>query len=136
MKWFRHKSSAAMADKAAAGVAGSILKLQRRFAKFMESISGSWQRRQKIFFLAAVSLVFISFSIAAIISPFSGRRMSMPAVIETPLNISSGELTPRITEEEFQRIQRFKASLDSTTLKQRPELMDSLRMVEDLYYSK
>jgi hypothetical protein len=50
------------------------------------------------------------------------------------------ENSARITEDEIKRVHAFKESLDSITKKklliQRPGLMDSLDMVEQLYYSQ
>ncbi len=135
MKWFRGDKQVKIADKAAQGVAGAILKLQRKFAVSMERYSSSWRRKQQIIFLAAVSIAFITMSITVLVTPFNRKyKIEKPAMIITSKK-ETVEIMPRITEEEFQRVQEYILKLDSVTIQQRPGLMDSLRMVKELYHS-
>lgn len=135
MKWFKKHSTSEVVDKAAQGIAGSILKMQKAFASSMEKFSAKWQRKHQLIFLAVVSVVFIVFSLRALVVPFSGEtKITNPGGIRKPATVST-DVEPRITKEEFERIQAFKKSLDSNTIKDRPGLMDSIQMVEALYYS-
>lgn len=136
MKLFNRNTGEAFADKAAQGVAGGILKMQRGFSERMSKWSVSWKRKGQIIFLAVVSCVFVSLSVVAIVRPFTtSYTTERPAPIKV-VRPAAVDASPRITDEEFQRIQQFKSRLDSAIIQQRPGLMDSIRMVEELYYSQ
>lgn len=142
MKLFRKNAGHAASDKAAGWIANSILKVQRKFANTLDRISGSWKTKQQWIFLYLVCLVFGGLSVMAIINPFNKKTqngLSMPAAIKVPRNIHK-ESSVRITENEFRKVQAFKRSLDSVSRKkiveERPGLMDSLELVEQLYYSQ
>jgi len=133
MKLFKRNKSDAIGDKAAHGIAGGILSIQRSFSENMRRWSGSWNRKGQVIFLVTVCGVFVTLSVLAIVQPFTKRATATrPAVIKVVHPVPA-VFAPRITEEEFQRIQQFKAKLDSSIIKSRPGLMDSIRMVEDLY---
>jgi hypothetical protein len=135
VKWFKRHNNNDVTDKAARGIAGGILKLQNAFASYSRRYSATWGKKQQLLFLAAVSVLFSVLSVVAIVSPFSKEeKVKKPVVIKLPATIAT-DVEPRITKEEFERIQQFKRSLDSNTIKGRPGLMDSIHMVEVLYYS-
>lgn len=153
MKLFRKniiQTKSVLNDKAAVWIANGILKIQEKFAKGLAKISNSWKTKQQWIFLYLVCLVFGGLSILAITKPFNKKAqniLSKPAAIKTPKNIPNHELpSVIITDNEIRQVHAFKHSLDSLSattegkikvnklLSQRPGLLDSLEMVEQLYY--
>lgn len=122
-------------DTAAQGIAKSLQSLQQKFAAVMSSVSNKWTRKQKMIFLSLVCVGFISSSISAIMQSFNEEKFSAPQQIVIPKEQRNEDI-PLITEKEFQRVQSFRQRLDSVTIKQRPGLIDSIRMVEQMYYSQ
>ena len=140
MKLFSKNQNIPVSEKAAGIIANSILKVQRYFAGALGKLSISWKRKQQWIFLYMVCLVFGGLSIFSIVQSFSKTtELPKPSAIKVPRNIHK-EQSVRITENEFSKVQAFKRSLDSTSRKklmqERPGLMDSLEMVEQLYYSQ
>ena len=139
-----NKKESVLTDKAAGWVANGILKVQQKFANALEKLSASWKAKQQWIFLYMVCLVFGGLSVVAIIKPFNKRSqniLSKPAAIKTPWMMpDENQNSVRITDDEIRQVHAFKQSLDSITKKKlsarRPGLMDSLEMVEQLYYSQ
>ena len=147
MKLFRKnitQTRSAASDKAAGWIANRILKIQNKFANVLGKMSASWKTKQKLIFLYLISIVLGGLSVLAIIKPFDKKaqnNLSKPAAIRTPRLIpDENQNQVRITDEEIKKIHAFKQSLDSATKKkllmQRPGLMDSLDIVEQIYYSQ
>jgi len=123
-------------EKAAGKVARVILKMQRSFASGMDRVSASWKKRHQVTFLTLVSILFIYFSIDAIRKPFQLKgNAKKTGVMVTPKMIPVEDM-PTVTAEEFRKIQELKKSLDSNIIRQRPGLMDSIALVEGLFYSQ
>ena len=123
-------------EKAAGKVAGGILKMQRSFASGMHKVSASWKKQHKVIFLALVSILFMYFSIDAIRKPFQLEgNAKKTGVMVTPKMIPVEDM-PTVTEDEFIQIQELKKNLDSNIIRQRPGLMDSIALVEGLFYSQ
>lgn len=123
-------------EKAAGKVAGVILKMQRSFASLMHKISASWKNQHKVIFLTLVSTLFIYFSIDAIRKPFQLKgNAKKTGVMVTPKMIPVEDM-PTVTNEEFRKIQELKKNLDSNIIRRRPGLMDSIALVEGLFYSQ
>lgn len=142
MRLFRKhnpETKLAATDKAAGWIANGIFKTQKNFSDFLSRISASWKRQQQFIFLYMICIVFGGLSIVAIIKPFNKNSLPRPAAIKIPRNIHENS-SVTITENEFRQVQNFKMSLDSVSKKkflvERPGLMDSLEMVEQLYYSQ
>ncbi|MDB5198726.1 MAG: hypothetical protein JWO92_689 [Chitinophagaceae bacterium] len=131
-------------DKAARWIANGILKVQKKFANTLDRISASWKTKHQWIFLYLVSLVFGGLSIVAVIKPFNKKAQNVlpkPAAIRTPRSVPNEDRqSVKITDNEIRQVQNFKRSLDSASkkklLEERPGLMDSLEMVEQLYYSQ
>lgn len=155
MKHFRKKNTeikSQVSDKAAGWIANAILNTQKKFAVSLEKISASWKPKQQWIFLYLVCLVFGGLSFISIIKPFNkktGNILSKPSAIKTPRMIPDDEQhAVSITDNEIRQVHLFKHSLDSLSktadgkikvdrlMKRRPGLMDSLEMVEQLYYSQ
>ncbi|MEO7047794.1 MAG: hypothetical protein ABI091_21025 [Ferruginibacter sp.] len=119
-------------DKAASGIATIILKCQQWFAFRLDRYTKKWQVKQQWIFLYFVCGVFGSLSILAVFLPFSEKAFK-PKSISFPRNIPSQPL--QITEEEFQKVQQYKIT-HPELIKEHPGLYDSLKMVEQAYYSQ
>ena len=156
MKLFKRntiQTKSVLSDKAAGLIAGGILKVQKKFANVLGQISASWKTKQQLIFLYLVCIVLGGLSVVAIIKPFNKNApnsLNKPSAIKTPRNIYSNEdqHSVRITENEIRQVHVFKHTLDSLSktddgkikvnklLNKRPGLIDSLEMVEQLYYSQ
>jgi hypothetical protein len=155
MKLFRKNSTqtrSAASDKAAGWIANGILKVQNKFATMLGKMSASWKTKQQLVFLYLVSIVLGGLSVTAIIKPFDKKaenNVSKPAAIKTPRMIPEEDRNSvTITDNEINKVHVFKHTLDSLSktgdgkikvknlLSRRPGLMDSLEMVEELYYSQ
>lgn len=136
MKWFKKDTENKVSDRVAGSLAGWLIRTQTAFASGLHKKTGNWNQRQKKMFLAVVCIAFISFSISAITQSFKvTAKIKRPDRIVMPTR-SSEIKEAIISEDEFKNVQRFKSTLDSITIKQRPGLVDSIRMVEEMYYSQ
>ena len=139
MKLFKRKEGQVnIPDKTATGIANGILKSQRWFANTLESLTNKWKQKQQWIFLYAVCLVFGGLSAAAIVHCFKvpeNAKALMPKSISVPKNIFKGDKTFLITENEFQKVQKYKRT-HPNLLKERPGLFDSLTLIEQTYYSQ
>jgi len=125
-----------ISDKAASGIAKGILKSQSGFAKYMQSFTKSWKKKQQCIFLYLVCLCFGGLSIVAIVNPFKTSNTDsaiMPKSIISTKNIHTQNKGFAITAYEFQQVQEFKMKYPNL-VKERPELFDSLSLIEELYY--
>jgi hypothetical protein len=125
-------------DKAANGIANSILKSQNGFAKYMYSLTRNWQQKQQWIFLYLVCLVFGGLSIVAIVNSFKTKepdKTIIPKSISIPRNIHQQNNEFVITENEFQQVQEYKRKYPNLQ-KERPGLFDSLSLIEQVYYSQ
>lgn len=147
MKLFKKniaQTNLAAGDKAAGWIANGILKVQNRFANVLGKMSATWKTKQQLIFIFLITIVLGGLSVMAIIKPFNKKaqnNLSKPAAIKIPMMLpDENDNQVRITYDEIKKIQVFKQSLDSAKRKkllmQRPGLMDSLEMVEQLYYSQ
>jgi hypothetical protein len=147
MKLFKKniaQTNLAAGDKAAGWIANGILKVQNRFANVLGKMSATWKTKQQLIFIFLITIVLGGLSVMAIIKPFNKKaqnNLSKPAAIKIPMMLTDeNDNQVRITYDEIKKIQVFKQSLDSAKRKkllmQRPGLMDSLEMVEQLYYSQ
>lgn len=127
-----------LTDKAANGIASSILKSQNGFAKYMYSITKSWKQKQQWIFLYLVCLFFGGLSIVVIVNPFKTKEQDkalIPKSISVPRNIHQQNNEFVITENEFQQVQEYKRKYPNLQ-KERPRLFDSLSLIEQVYYSQ
>jgi hypothetical protein len=139
MKLFQsNKSKSILQDKAASGIANSILKSQRWFASNLERLTKKWKQKQQWIFLYVVCLLFGGLSIAAVVNAFkvsADSKVIIPKSIAVPKNIYQGDNPFLITEKEFQQVQEYKRKHPSL-IKERPGLWDSLTLIEQSYYSQ
>jgi len=139
MKLFkRNKSQLNIQDKAATGIANSILKTQNWFAINLQQVTKSWKQKQQWIFLYLVCLVFGGLSIVGIVNSFKASdetKSIIPKQISTPKNIYRRDKAFLITENEFQKVQEYKQT-HPNLIKERPGLFDSLTLIEQVYYSQ
>lgn len=152
MKLSKKNIGPGVSDRAAGWIANRILMIQNRFADGLSKLSASWKTKQQWIFLYMVCLVFGGLSVVAIVKSFNKKPsniLSKPAAIKTPRMIpDENRNSVMITNNEIRQVHAFKHSLDSLSkteegkikiknlLAHRPGLMDSLEMVEQLYYSQ
>ena len=125
-------------DKAATGIAKGILKSQNGFANYMQLLSKNWKGKQQWIFLYFVCLIFGGLSIVAIVRPFRVKDTSsslIPKSNDVPKSIHQQRNGFAITENEFKQVQEYKAKHPNLQ-QERPGLFDSLRLIEDVYYSQ
>ena len=127
-----------LTDKAANGIAKGILKSQYSFAKYMQSLSKNWKVKQQWIFLYFVCLIFGGLSIVVLVHPFRVKDTNsslIPKSIAVPKSIHQQRNGFAITENEFKQVQEYKAKHPNLQ-KERPGLLDSLSMIEEVYYSQ
>jgi hypothetical protein len=143
-----------MQDKVAKGIAGFLLSVQTRFASIMNAWTNQLSTGAKRFWLVIFCLVFGGFSIYAFIGAFrnneNSSRSIKPAQVSFPKYYHQQELhkVPTVSKNDMLRIDRFKKYMDSlqrskngkgiydSIIKARPGLMDSIKVIEQLYYSQ
>ena len=141
-------------DKVAKGIAGFLLSVQNRFASFMSGRINSLSNRSKHIALAIFCLMFGGFSIYAFVGAFRDRNVGKtikPDQVAVPkyYDRTDAEVAePSVSERDIMRINRFKKYIDSLSksptgrqvydsiLKARPGLMDSIKVIEQIYYSQ
>jgi hypothetical protein len=130
------QTTSPLKERAASRIAGSILKCQQLFASTLDRYTKKWQVKQQWIFLYFICGLFGSLSILAVIYPFNEKNSGkafIPKAISVPKNITSQPF--QITEKEFQKVQQFK-NAHPELMKEHPGLYDSLKMVEQAYYSQ
>jgi hypothetical protein len=142
-------------DKVAKGIAGFLLSVQNKFASFMSGRINNLSSRSKQFSLAIFCLMFGGCSIYAFLGAFRDSENSGKAikpdqvVVPKYYDQSDSEFKePQVSEKVIIRINRFKKYMDSLSrsakgrpeydsiLKARPGLMDSIKVIEEIYYSQ
>lgn len=142
-------------DTMAKGIAGFLLSVQNKFASFMSGRINNLSNRSKQVCLAIFCLTFGGFSIYAFFGVFrdpgnSGKTIK-PDQVAVPKYYDQADTKfkePSVSERDIARINRFKRYMDSLSrsekgrpeydsiLKARPGLMDSIKVIEEIYYSQ
>jgi len=139
MKLFTKKEGGKnIPDKAATCIANGILGSQRWFANTLESMTNKWKQTQQWIFLYAVCFFFGGLSIGAIVNSFKAPESAktlIPKSISIAKNIYKEHETFLITENEFQKVQKYIRS-HPNLLDEKPGLFDSLLLIEQTYYSQ
>ena len=134
----RSKGNLKVSDKAAIGIANTILKSQRWFGTSLHDLTKKWKQKQQWIFLYSVCLVFGGMSMIGILKTFKTPETSkiiIPKSISIPKNIYKEDKAFIITKKEFQQVQEYK-NTHPNLLKERPGLFDSLSLIEQVYYSQ
>lgn len=142
----------AFTDRVAAGIVTKCIRVQSKWADYMQRRSERLSQNAKKWWLGLFCLFSVGCSIFLMIKSFTGtsKKNLSVAPIHVPIHsIQTGEENTRsfhlITTEEFERIARFHHYVDSlersasgaktrdSLLSLRPGLMDSIRILEKLY---
>ena len=139
MKLFKkHAQPEVVKDKVANRMAHCILNVQSGFANYLCSITKRWNQKNQWAFLILVSLILGGLSILAIVIPYQLAKdqvyiFPIPITPSKTIPIHQDELT--ITENEFQKVQKYK-SVHPNLRVENPPLFDSLNLVEQIYYAQ
>ena len=142
-------------DKVAKGIARFLLSIQNGFASLMSERVKNLSSHSKQICLAVFCLMFGGLSIYVFVGAFqdsknSGKtiKLDQVAVPKYYDQIDSEIAKPSVVEGDVIRINRFKKYMDSlrhsvkgrlvydSILKARPGLMDSITVIEEIYYSQ
>ena len=139
MKLFKkHTQPEVVKDKVANRMAHCILNVQSGFANYLCSITKRWNQKNQWAFLILVSLILGGLSILAIVIPYQltkDQAYILPIQITPPKTLPKYQDEYTITENEFQKIQEYK-SIHPNLQTENPPLFDSLKLVEQIYYSQ
>ena|SRR5579871_179296 len=113
----------------------------KRYAERMNSHAARFSVKQQKIGLIVFCLLFSIISTSILIETFSEKQDKekiFEVHLDTPLHIGKNLSMPApvISKEDFERIEKFKAGIDSAQLKVRPHLMDSIKLFEQLYQSQ
>ena len=142
-----------MQDKAALKIARIMIKTQSKFASIMDGLSSRVSMKQLKVIVILFSFLGASLSLYCIakailldqnVSPFRAEHTSVPKLPEMDKQESNSNV--QISDETLQNINAFKQYMDSlklndskiydSILSNRPRLMDSIKMLEEIYYSQ
>ena len=151
-KRIREENRHPLIDKVAKGIAGFFLSVQSRFSDFMSSKTNTLSIKEKWFWLAVYCVAFGGLSIYVFIGTFGGNKKVLePSPVSFPKYYDQTGIEikePHVSEKDIKRINGFRKHMDSlrlspagkitydSILKTRPGLMDSIRAIEQIYYSQ
>lgn len=132
-------------DKAAGKIAGAGIKLQTKFSNAMNKLVSKMPQKK----LKAVLVVFCvlsgGFSIYLAAHAIFGTDKKQPSFEVKQMDVPKhynrtgsevNEGDQRISEEIYRDIQEYKRYMDSLGKPIRPGLMDSIRVLEEIYHSQ
>jgi hypothetical protein len=113
----------------------------RQFADRMNRKAAHYSGKQQKFGLAVFCLLFSTISISVLFQTFSAKSsaakiFALPAHAPAHIGKNPEPPAPFISKKDYERIEKFKHSLDSNTLRTRTGLSDSIRLFEQLYTSQ
>lgn len=146
------QDSNAFADKVAASIVTKCIRVQGKWADYIQRKTNRLSLKMRKYGLVLFCLLSVGCSLYLIIESFTGssNKNFGATPIHMPVHsIQTGEEATRsfllITKKEFERIERFLHYVDSlggsvagmkirdSILSLRPGLMDSIRIIENLY---
>lgn len=146
-------NSPSVSDKVAGKIAGAGILIQRTFAEGMNKIFRNMNNKKLKVFLILFCLCAGGYSIYLTINAITGPERKQKSFkvdqVDVPKHFdkTGDEIMPEsyVDEETFYKIQGFKKYMDSlkqnksmqydSILQARPGLMDSVQVLEELYYS-
>lgn len=142
-------------EKLANNIVSACFRFQRKWADFMQRHTERLSRKGKLNILCLFCVAAASLSIYFIASSVTHRKASSFTVIhlkKPPYAVNAGDEKTKalviISEDEYKKIHRFRNYMDSlarspsgkqlyeSILSQRPGLMDSIMIIEELYKAK
>jgi hypothetical protein len=141
-------------DKAAREIAGLSLKIQRTFAEGMNKIFRRMNTKKLKGFLILFCICAGGYSIYLAVTAITGSEKNQKSFKVDPVDVpkhfdKTGDeimTDAYVDEQTFYKIQGFKKYMDSlkqnknkqydSILQARPDLMDSVQVLEEIYYSQ
>ncbi len=142
-------------ERLANSIVSACLRFQQRWADFMQHHTERLSRNSKFIVLSLFCLTAGSLSIYLIASSVTSHKASSFTVIhlkKPPYAVKSGDENTKalviVSEVEYEKVQRFRFYMDSlarspsgkelygSILSQRPGLMDSIFIIEELYKAR
>lgn len=142
-------------DTVAKGIAGFLLSVQNKFTSFMSERVNNLSSCSKQFCLGIFCLLFGGFSIYAFLGAFHHSENSVKTIKPDQVAVpkyydqrNSEFEEPQVSAKDITRINHFREYMDSLSrssrgrseydsiLKARPGLMDSIKIIEEIYYSQ
>lgn len=139
-------------DKVAAGIVQKCIKLQLRWADFMQQKTEKFSLKARKWGLLLFCCLSAGCSLYLVVESLRSNKKPVlaPSLIQVPIHSTrTGEENTQsillITKGEYQKIERFRLYVDSlgrspqgaatrdSLLFHRPGLMDSIRAIENLY---
>ena len=127
-----------ISEKLAIGIATGILWVQHGFANKLQSFTKNWQQTQRWIFLYLTCLIFGGMSIVILLQPFNATTILKVTTIKSIGAKNHYQLQQKgflITGEEFEKVQQYKSGHPNLE-KEMPGLYDSLKLVEQAFYSQ
>ncbi len=143
-----------MSDKVAGKIAGAGIRVQRTFAEGMNKIFRNMNTKKLKVFLILFCICAGGYSIYLTVNAITGPEKQQKSFkvdqVDVPkhFNKTGDEIITKanVDEETFYKIQGFKKYMDSlkqnksnqydSILQARPGLMDSVQVLEEIYYSQ
>ena len=130
-------------DKAAGKIARLIMFVQTRFAVVMNRIVSKMSRRNLKIAVVCFCLLSWGFSVYTAMAPIfflkneviDTGRIRIPEYANKGNN-QAGIETTTISEDVYKNIQRYKHYMDSTSQAIRTGLLDSIKVIEEIYHSQ
>lgn len=142
-------------EKLANRIVSACIRFQQRWADFMQHHTERLSRNGKLIILSLFCLTAGSLSIYFIASSMMSRKVpsfTVTRLKKSPLAGKSGDENTKalliVSKDEYEKIQRFRFYMDSlarspsgkrlydSILSQRPRLMDSILLIENIYRSQ
>lgn len=142
-------------ERVANNIVSVCIRLQQRWADFMQRHTERFSRNGKLIILSLFCVTAGSLSVYLIWSSVTSHKASSFTVIhfkKPPYAVKSGDENTKalviVSEAEYEKIQRFRFYMDSlarspsgkelydSILSQRPGLMDSILLIENIYQSQ
>jgi len=142
-------------ERLANNIVSACIRLQQRWANFMQRYTERLSRNGKLIALSLFCLTAGSLSIYFIASSMTSRKVSSFTVVhltKPPYAGKSGDESTKaliiVSKAEYEKIQRFRRYMDSlarspsdkkvydSILIHRPGLMDSVLLIETIYLSQ
>ena len=142
-------------ERLANNIVSACLRFQQRWADFMQRHTERFSRNGKLIILSLFCLTAGSLSIYLIASSVTSHKASSFTVIhlkKPPYAVKSGDENTKalmmVSKAEHEKIQHFRIYMDSlarspsgkklldSILSQRPGLMDSILLIENIYQSQ
>ncbi len=132
-------------DKAAGKIANVTIRLQTKFAHVMNKLVSTMPQKKLKIILIAFCLISGGFSIYLAANAIFGTTKKQPAIKVNPIHIPRhydktgseiNEPDNAIGDDLYREMQEYKHYMDSLGQTIRPGLLDSIKVLEQIYHSQ